>query len=60
MKIPSDLTPYEFITGIQSHRRGILKQNHYEIPDDIYQRMVDEIKETLEEVQNKVNEASKI
>lgn len=43
MKIPIDLTPKEFITGISSRQRIDLK--FYEIPDEIYNKIIEEIKD---------------
>lgn len=42
MKIPIDLTPYEFITGVSSVQRH--DNNYYEIPDEIFKRIEEEIK----------------
>jgi hypothetical protein len=57
MKIPLDLTPYEFITGASSIQRST--EDHYEIPDKIFDRMVDEIKDAIDEVKDRVNRGRK-
>lgn len=49
MKIPIDLTPYEFILGVSSSQRN-LDNKYYEIPDEIYSKMQDELQETINEI----------
>jgi len=57
VKIPNDLTPFEIIGGISSIIRGIPGEslqgkNMYEIPDEIFERIIQEYKDLF----NKNNE----